>query len=183
MPKGEISQDIKDTCGTNKQCILDYFITGDASFAGKTKSNMELVDNLEAIAKNAANSVFCVDLPTILFGKWKAPSLKAGSLATVTCDSGAEHEGCTKMKCDANGAWVFHDCTYSSSQCYGSAVNIGGITPNQGNGNNPDNRSNAQANAHIISAPGKSIQEVVGTAGEAEFSTIAQFILALLIAF
>jgi len=116
-------------------------------------------------------------------------------LATVTCDAGAELEGCNTMKCDDIGAWIFHECAdpearregnfTDSSSCYGSAIDVGGnsIKPTEGDGDSTDDRANAQATKHSINAPGKKADttELVTTTGEGEGgkANIVAFILAI----
>jgi len=88
------------------------------------------------------------------------------------------------MKCDANGAWIFHECATSSSACYGSAIDVGGNSiPTEGDGDSTDDRANAQATKHTINAPGKKADttELVTTTGEGEGgkANIVAFILAI----
>lgn len=95
------------------------------------------------------------------------------------------------MKCDANGAWIFHECASSSTACYGSAVDVGGKTNNPtGSGDSKSgDRDNSQANRHKIDAPGKkadSIDLVTTGGGEGEqqggYANIFAFIVAILLA-
>lgn len=77
--------------------------------------------------------------------------MKAGSLATITCDAGAELEGCTTMKCDTNATWVFHECTLTSSACYSGAVDIGNTDWYKGQqGENDDYRHNKYYTNHHV---------------------------------
>lgn len=115
MPKGEFTAEQIAVCGTNRECLYDFYITGDSSFAAQTLAGIERVNAMEVLAKQ--RKVFCQDMPHFIYGKWKAQSLREGSLATVTCQKGAEREGCHTMRCDANGHWVFHDCKYSRTAC------------------------------------------------------------------
>jgi len=115
VPKGEFTAEQIAICGTNKECLYDFYITGDSSFATKTLAGINKVNAMEELAKQ--KKVFCKDLPAFLYGKWKAQSLKEGSLATVTCQKNAEHEGCKTMRCDDNGQWVFHECKWNRTAC------------------------------------------------------------------
>lgn len=91
-------------------------MTGSSAFAGKTLTGIQKVEALETLAKQ--KHVFCKDLPAFLYGTWKASSLKEGSLAKVTCQRNAEHEGCSTMVCDTNGQWKFHECKWNRTSCY-----------------------------------------------------------------
>merc|ERR1711964_488779 len=106
VPKGEFTAEQIAICGTNKECLYDFYITGDSSFATKTLAGINKVNAMEELAKQ--KKVFCKDLPNFLYGKWKAQSLKEGSLATVTCQKDAEHEGCkwNRTACYALAAHV-----------------------------------------------------------------------------
>lgn len=90
-------------------------MTGSSDFAGKTLEGIQKVEALETLAKT--KQVFCKDLPAFLYGTWKAASLKAGSLAKVTCQRNADHEGCSTMVCDDNGQWQFHECKWNRVSC------------------------------------------------------------------
>ena len=75
-------------------------------------------------------------MPATPHGRWNASSLKANSLAILTCDKDYETIACEKMKCDANGAWIFYDCGENSSTC--SAIKGPNIPdkPSYGEGEN-----------------------------------------------
>jgi len=120
VPKGEFTAEQIAICGDNQECLYDFYITGNSSFAAKTLEGINKVNAMEELAKQ--KKVFCKDLPSFLYGKWKAKSLKEGSLATVTCQKNAEHEGCTTMRCDANGQWVFHECKWNRTACYATTL-------------------------------------------------------------
>jgi len=122
VPKGEFTAEQLAICGDSTECLYDFYITGDSSFAAKTLEGISKVNAMEELAKQ--KKIFCKDLPNFLYGKWKAQSLKEGSLATVTCQKNAEHEGCTTMRCDANGQWVFHECKWNRTACYALAAHV-----------------------------------------------------------
>jgi hypothetical protein len=88
---------------------------GDETLATKTLAAINKVEQLEALANQV--QVFCTNMPATPHGRWNASSLKANSLAILTCDKDYETKACDKMKCDANGAWIFYDCGENSSTC------------------------------------------------------------------
>jgi len=64
VQKGSITDEQKAVCGDNMECLYDFYITGNQSFAEKTKSNINKVETLEVLAKKV--QVFCPDLPKTL---------------------------------------------------------------------------------------------------------------------
>lgn len=93
-------------------------------------------------------------------------------MATVTCDTGATLEGCNTMKCDANGAWTFHECAdparregdvTDSTACYGPAIDAGdSISPTKGDDDGSTDDNDAEKKADTGGE--KSVEEDGGNA-------------------
>ena len=102
-----VSQAIRDVCGTNYECTYDYYVTGDENLG---RLSAKFSDQFDVITNITAAVVSCGFPYNMYNGVWIADGYVKGSTATLECGSGY-YQATIVASCSANGSWVVVNST------------------------------------------------------------------------